>query len=221
MDEIDDMKKKGTTTVGIVCDGGVVLATEKRATKGHMIAHKDTRKLFQIGDNMALTISGLVGDGQAISRFLSSEVELYRLKRNKDMSVKAASTLLSNMLLGRRMMPYFVGLLVGGVDDDGGHVYSLDMAGGAISDDYVSEGSGSPFVYGVLEDHYETGMSVEDGVDLAVLCLLVSSSRDSASGDGIRVAKIKRDIGFEEIDEEEIDKRISKVRKEKKNLPPL
>lgn len=221
MNEIDNMKKKGTTTVGIVCDGGVVLATEKRATKGHMIAHKDTRKLFQIGDNMALTISGLVGDGQAISRFLSSEVELYRLKRNKDMTVKAASTLLSNMLLGRRMMPYFVGLLLGGVDDDGGHVYSLDMAGGAISDNYVSEGSGSPFVYGVLEDHYKEGMSIDQGVDLAVLCLLVSSSRDSASGDGIRVARITKQEGFEEVEGDEIDKRISNVRKDKKNLPPL
>ncbi len=221
MNEIDKMKKKGTTTVGIVCDGGVVLATEKRATKGHMIAHKDTKKLFQIGNNMALTISGLVGDGQAISRFLSSEVELYRLKRNKDITVKAASTLLSNMLLGRRMMPYFVGLLLGGVDDNGGHVYSLDMAGGAIADNYVSEGSGSPFVYGVLDDHYKKGMSVDEGVDLAVLCLLVSSSRDSASGDGIRVAKITKEEGFQDINDEEIDKRISKVRKEKKNLPPL
>ncbi len=221
MNDIDNMKKKGTTTVGVVCEGGVVLATEKRATKGHMIAHKDTKKLFQIGNNMALTISGLVGDGQAISRFLSSEVELYRLKRNKDMTVKGASTLLSNMLLGRRMMPYFVGLLLGGVDNDGGHVYSLDMAGGAISDDYVSEGSGSPFVYGVLEDHYEKGMSVDEGVDLAVLCLLVSSSRDSASGDGIRVAKITKEDGIEIIGDEELSERISEVRKEKKNLPPL
>jgi len=221
MDEIDDMKKKGTTTVGIVCDDGVVLATEKRATKGRMIAHKDTKKLFRIGDNMALTISGLVGDGQAISRFLSSEVELYRLKRNKDMTVKAASTLLSNILLGRRMMPYFVGLLLGGVDDNGGKVYSLDMAGGAISDDYVSEGSGSPFVYGVLDDHYEDGMDVDAGVDLVILCLLVSSSRDSASGDGIKVVKITEEEGFEEIDDEEVEKRISKVREKKKNLPPL
>ncbi len=221
MDEIDDMKKKGTTTVGMVCDGGVVLATEKRATKGRMIAHKDTKKLFKIGDNMGLTISGLVGDGQAITRFLSSEVELYRLKRNKDITVKAASTMLSNILLGRRMMPYFVGLLLGGVDNEGGHVYSLDMAGGAISDDYVSEGSGSPFVYGVLDDHYEGGMSISEGVDLAVLCLLVSNSRDSASGDGIKIAKITEDEGFQEIEDEEVEERISKVRENKKNLPPL
>lgn len=214
---MDEKNKKGTTTLGLVCENGVVLATEKRATRGNMIAHKDTKKLFSIGDNLGLTIAGLVGDGQAISRYLSSEVELYNLKRGKEITVKAASTLLSNMLLGRRMLPYFVGLILGGVDSDGGHVYALDPAGGAISDDYVAEGSGMPFVYGVLEDHYEKGMSVDEGVNLSILSLLVSSSRDSASGDGVKVSKIT-DEGFEEIDEEEVEERISKIQ-EDKNLP--
>ncbi|MFO7990674.1 MAG: archaeal proteasome endopeptidase complex subunit beta [Thermoplasmata archaeon] len=211
---MDENVKKGTTTIGLVCKDGVVMATEKRATKGHMIAHKKTRKLFPIGDNLCLTIAGLVGDGQVISRYLSSEAELYQLKRDKKMTVKAASTLLSNMLLGRRMLPYYVGLLLGGVDHKGGHVYALDMAGGAISDDYVSEGSGSPFVYGVLEDHYKEDMSIEEGIDLAILCLMVSSSRDSASGDGIRVAKITEE-GYSEMDDEEIQSKMESIKEEK------
>ena len=217
---MEEDKKKGTTTLGLVCDEGVVLATEKRATKGHMIAHKDTKKMFSIGDNLGLTIAGLVGDGQAISRYLSSEVELYTLKREKGMTVNGAATLLSNILQGRRMLPYFVGLILGGIDSEGGHVYAVDAAGGAISDKYVSEGSGSPYVYGVLEDHYKKEMTIEEGVDLAVLSLMVSSSRDSASGDGIKVAKITKEEGFEEIEDEEIDNRISKLREEK-NLPAL
>lgn len=217
---MEEDKKKGTTTLGLVCDEGVVLATEKRATKGHMIAHKDTKKMFSIGDNLGLTIAGLVGDGQAISRYLSSEVELYTLKREKGMTVNGAATLLSNILQGRRMLPYFVGLILGGIDSEGGHVYAVDAAGGAISDKYVSEGSGSPYVYGVLEDHYKKEMTIDEGVDLAVLSLMVSSSRDSASGDGIKVAKITKEEGFEEIEDEEIDNRISKLREEK-NLPAL
>ncbi len=211
---MENKGKKGTTTIGMVCDGGVVLATEKRATMGNFIAHKDTQKLFQVGNNLGLTIAGLVADGQMLARYMSAEVELYQLKRDKDMTVRAAATLLSNILAGRRMMPYFVGLLLGGVDSKGGHVYSLDLAGGAISDDYVSVGSGSPFVYGVLEDHYKKGMKIEDGIDLAVLSLMVSSSRDSASGDGIRVATITKE-GFTELDEDNIEKRMSKIKEEK------
>ncbi|MGM0510027.1 MAG: archaeal proteasome endopeptidase complex subunit beta [Thermoplasmatota archaeon] len=211
---MEEKTNKGTTTLGLVCKDGVVIATEKRATMGHMITHKDTKKLFAIGDSLGLTISGLVADGQQIARYLSSEVELYQLKRDKQISVKAASTLLSNMLLGRRMLPYYVQLLLGGFDSDGGHVYSLDMAGGAISDDYAAGGSGMPFVYGVLEDNYKEGMTLDEGVDLAVLSLMVSSSRDSASGDGIRVAKITKK-GFEEVDDKDVEKRMEKIRKEK------
>ncbi len=219
MDEKNN--KKGTTTLGLVCEGGVVLATEKRATKGNMISHKDTKKLFEITDNIGLNIAGLVGDGQVLSRYLSSEVELYELKRNKTISVEAATTLLSNIMMGRRMMPYYVGLVLGGVDPDGsGKVYSIDALGGAISDDYVAEGSGSQFVYGVLEDHYQKGMDIEEGVELAVLSLLVSSSRDSASGDGVNVATITPEEGFDYLDEEELNEIISKVR-EQKNLPAL
>ncbi len=219
MDEKNN--KKGTTTLGLVCEDGVVLATEKRATKGHMISHKDTKKLFKITDNIGLNIAGLVGDGQALSRYLSSEVELYELKRNKDISVEATTTLLSNIMMGRRMMPYYVGLVLGGVDPEGtGKVYSIDALGGAISDEYVAEGSGSQFVYGVLEDHYNKEMTIDEGVELAVLSLLVSSSRDSASGDGVNVAKITPEEGFQRLEEEEVQQMISKVREEK-NLPSL
>lgn len=212
---MDENTKKGTTTLGLVCKDGVVMATEKRATMGNIIAHKNTKKLFQIGDNLCLTIAGLVGDGQVLARYLSSEVELYQLKREKEMSVEASTTLLSNILLSRRWMPYWVGLLLGGVDSKGPKIYSIDAAGGAISDDYVTTGSGSLFVYGVLEDHYKKDMSIEEGIDLAVLSLMVSSSRDSASGDGIRVASITMKDGFKEIDDKDIDKRVSKIKKEK------
>lgn len=217
---MNEEANKGTTILGLVSDQGVVMASEKRATKGHMISHKDTKKLFQVGDNIGLAISGLVADGQALARYLGSEIELYQLKRDKKMTVKAASTLLSNMLIGRRMLPYFVGLVLGGVDDEGGHVYSLDLAGGAIADDYVAEGSGSPFVYGVLEDHYEKDMSMDETVNLAILSLLISSSRDSASGDGILVAKLTQE-GFDIVDDEEIQERVGKIREEKSHLPDL
>ncbi len=219
-ENMNEETKKGTTILGLVSNEGVVMASEKRATKGHMISHKDTKKLFQVGDNIGLAISGLVADGQALARYLSSEIELYQLKRDKKMTVKAASTLLSNMLIGRRMLPYFVGLVLGGVDDDGGHVYSLDLAGGAIADDYVAEGSGSQFVYGVLEDHYEEDISMDEAIDLSILSLLISSSRDSASGDGILIGEVTKE-GFETIEDEEIDERISKIREEKSHLPDL
>jgi proteasome beta subunit len=203
--------KKGTTTIGMVCKDGVVMATEMRATMGTLIAHKTTKKLFKIDDNLGLTVAGVVGDAQTLARYITAEVELFKLKRNQQMTVRAAATLTSNILAGSRYYPYYVGLIMGGIDQEGGHVYSLDMVGGAIPDDYVTTGSGSPYVYGVLEDHYEKGLSVSDGQDLAIRALHAAMKRDSASGDGYLVASITKE-GFVPLDEKDIQKRLAKMK---------
>jgi proteasome beta subunit len=203
--------KKGTTTIGIVCEDGVVMATEMRATMGTLIAHKTTQKLFRIDENLGLAVAGVVGDAQSLARYITAEVELYKLKRGQQMTVRSAATLTSNILAGSRYYPYWVGLILGGVDIDGGHVYALDMVGGAIPDEYVTTGSGSPYVYGVLEDHFQKGLSVSDGMDLAIRSLNAAMKRDSASGDGMSIASITSD-GFTSLDEKEIHKRHTKMK---------
>jgi proteasome beta subunit len=207
----DEEVKKGTTTIGLVCKEGVVMATEMRATMGTLIAHKTTQKLFTIDDNLGLAVAGVVGDAQTLARYITAEVALYKLKRGQGMTVKSAATLTSNILAGSRFYPYWVGLILGGVDRDGGHVYALDMVGGAIPDEYVTTGSGSPYVYGVLEDHYEKGLSVNEGLDLAIRSLNAAMKRDSASGDGMTVASITSE-GFTFLDEKEIQKRMGKMK---------
>lgn len=202
--------KKGTTTLGIVCKEGVVMATEHRATAGTLIAHKTTQKLFKIDDHLALCVAGLVGDAQVLARYITAEVQLYRLKHNAEMTTNAAATLMSNILAGRRYFPYWVQLLMGGVDKDGGHVYSLDAAGGSIPDKFVTGGSGSPYVYGVLEDHFKDELTMTEGTDLAIRALTAAMKRDSASGDGMDIAQITTK-GFKILTEEEIKKRKNKL----------
>lgn len=196
----------GTTTVGLSCKDGVVLAADRRATAGTMIAHKRTKKVFRIDDNLGLTTAGLVGDLQILARYITAEAELYRLKRGLSMSVEAAATLTANILAGRRYFPYWVQLVLGGVDPKGSHVFSLDMAGGSLEDRYVSTGSGSPYVYGVLEDHWNNELDIKGGADLAIRAVNVAMRRDAASGEGIDVAVITR-TGFRELEEAEVQQR--------------
>jgi proteasome beta subunit len=211
MPEYTHELKKGTTTVGITCKDGVVIATEHRATMGTLIAHKKTQKLFKIDDNIGLTVAGLVGDAQTLARYLKAEAELYRLKRGSNMPIRAAATMLANILNGRSYYPYWVQLIVAGVDDDGYHVYSLDAAGGSIPDDYVTTGSGSPYVYGILEDYYKPDMSMTDTIDLAIRGISAAMKRDSASGNGISVASITKKE-FKELEDAEVTKRIEKMK---------
>lgn len=205
----EDLKKTGTTTLGMVCKEGVVIATEQRATMGTLIAHKATKKLYKIDDHLALATAGLVGDLQALARYLNAEANLYRLKRDAKMPVKSAATLMANILNQRKFAPYYVQLILGGYDDTGGYVYSLDAAGGAIPDKYTSAGSGSPYVYGVLEDNYKDDVTIDEGVNIAIRAITAAMNRDSASGGMISIAVITKD-GFKEISEEEINKRKNK-----------
>ena len=202
--------KKGTTTVGLVCTDGIVMATEMRATMGNLIGHKTTQKLFKISDNMALTVAGLVGDAQMLARWLSAEVKLYELKTGTTMSLRAASTLMANIMNGRRYMPFWVQLLLGGIDSEGGHVYSLDAAGGSIPDKFQTTGSGSPFVYGVLEDRFIEDLSIEQGKELGVRALTAAMKRDSASGDGISMCVIDSN-GYHRVSPEDIAKIQTKL----------
>ena len=209
----EDVKKTGTTTLGMVCKDGVIIATERRATMGTLIAHKATQKLYKIDQHLALATAGLVGDVQILARYLNAEANLYRLKRDNKMPVKSAATLMSNILNQRKFYPYYVQLVLGGYDETGGHVYSLDAAGGAIPDKYTSAGSGSPYVYGVLEDNYRDNLSIEEGIEIAIRAITAAMERDSASGGMIDVAVITKD-GFKQLAEEEIKKRKEKYLKQ-------
>jgi proteasome beta subunit len=203
---MDDMQYKGTTTVGLVCDKGVVMATEKRATMGNFIASKDATKIYQIDDLVAMTTAGSVGDAQRLVKWMQVEAKLYKMRREEPLTVKGLVTLLANILSGSRYYPYYVQLLVGGVDKNGPSIYSLDAIGGVIEEKKtVATGSGSPIAYGVLEDRYAENMPVDEGVELATRAIHNAMKRDSASGNGVRVVKITAE-GYTDIDENEIKK---------------
>jgi len=201
MDTPPNVVKTGTSTIGITFKGGVVVGADHRATMGHFIANKSVQKLFKIGNNLALTTAGLVGHAQSLSRTLCAEVSLFELRRQQEMTVKGAATLTANILVGR---PHWVQLLIVGVDADGSHVYSIDSAGGSIPDTYCATGSGSPYMYGVLEDNFTEGMSRTEALKLAARALYASGQRDAASGNGMDLAVITAKDGYQQVSQQEI-----------------
>jgi proteasome beta subunit len=204
MAELSETISKGTTTVGIVFKDGVVLATERRATMGNMIASKKAKKVYQIADRIGMTTAGGVGDAQQLARLMQVECSLYEIRRGRPMTVGAAATLLSNVLNQNRMYPFYVQLLVGGYDKNGASVYSVDALGGAsLEEDIVATGSGSPFAYGVLEDRFTKDMSEEEAVDIAKRALKSAMRRDSASGESICIVVITKEK-YQEYSEEGI-----------------
>ncbi len=182
----------GTTTVGLIAGDNVVLAADKRATAGTLIASRRVKKIVKITDRAAMTVSGLVADAQALADLLREEARFYYLTHGVQLSIRGLATLLSNILFSSKWFPYMVQLIVGGYDVKP-RLYTLDPYGSITEDDYTATGSGSPIAYGVLEDNYRQGLSVEEAIDIARKALKSAIMRDSATGDGIDVVIIGRD----------------------------
>ena len=198
---------EGTTTVGITCKDGVVFASERRASMGNLVAHKVAEKIFKIDHHIAATIAGSVADAQSLMKIISAETALYRLRNGKDISLEAAAAVSSNIL---HSSPAYVQTLIGGVDDTGASIYSLDAAGGMIKDTFISTGSGSTFAYGVLEDRFHEDITVEEAKELALRAIKAATERDTYSGNGFLVAEVTKD-GYKMLEKEEVESIIEKI----------
>lgn len=204
-----DYVKHGTTTVGLYCKDGIVLAADKRATAGHFIADKNVEKAIKITDNIAVTIAGGVSDIQLLLKLIKAELNLKRIRSGCEPTVKEAANLLATIVYNniRRFSTIIAitAFIVGGKDGDGFKLYLL-TPDGTLTDgeDFVSDGSGSMMAYGVLETLYDKNMSVNDGIKLAVKAINAAIQRDSASGEGIDVITITKE-GVKKVLTKKID----------------
>ena len=201
--------KTGTTTVGIVCKDGIVLAADRRMSAGYMIASKKTEKIIPISEDIAVTTAGMVSDAQLLTRIIKAQIRLESIKRGKKLTVREVASFLGSMVYGniRRMsmVPSIVGFLIGGRDKKGFHLFALGIDGSIIEyDDYCADGSGTMFSIGVLESSYKKDLTVEEGIKLAVKAVSTSIQRDMASGNGIDVVSIT-DKGMKKVVEREIN----------------
>jgi proteasome beta subunit len=204
--------KKGTTTVGIVCKDGVILAADRRATAGGMIVGKKTEKVQLINDDVAVTMAGTVSDAQLLVKLIKAELKLKEIRTGRKPNVKESANLLAGMVYEniRRMsmIPGIAHFLLGGTDETGQYLYDL-FADGSITyvDDFISSGSGSVFAYGVLESSYHKDMTIDEGVKLAIKSINAALQRDVASGCGVDIVKITQE-GVKKVFEQEIVEKI-------------
>ena len=201
-DAANRLTLKGTTTIGVVCKDGVILASDTRVTMGFYVAHKHGKKIYKIDEHLAMTIAGNVADAQRAVDILTANAQLYRLEVGRPLPVNSAARLIANLLFSARYAPLVTQVLIGGVDDTGPHVFSLDPFGSLTEEQCVATGSGSPIAYGVLEDKYREDLPVKDVLPVIVRAVDSAMKRDAASGDSFNVAVIDGS-GYRELTDEE------------------
>jgi proteasome beta subunit len=135
-----------TTIVGIKTKEGVVLGSDKRASKGFFIGSKITQKIAKVDDTLAVAIAGQLSDAEHLIKIAKAERKLIELRRGFSLTTKESARLIANLAYSglKNYQPYFVELLVAGVDQEGGHIYAADMSGAITSEDLPLQDQAPP-----------------------------------------------------------------------------
>jgi proteasome beta subunit len=220
-----------TTIVAAACDGGVVLAGDRRATLGNMIAKRDVEKVFRSDEYSGMGYAGTGSIGIEFTRLFQVELEHYEKMEGRSLSLEGKANRLASMVrgnLGAAMQGLVVVPLFVGYDEVSGQgrIFSYDVAGGPYEEQrFYSIGSGSLFARGALKKLYADGMSADDVVLSCVQALYDAADDDSATGgpDLTRrifpvIATITAD-GFRKLPEAESERISEQVVRERMNLP--
>jgi len=177
-----------TTIVAAVCEEGVVLASDRRATAGNLISKVDVEKVFRCDEFSAIGIAGVLALGLEFVRIFQVELEHYEKMEGRPLSLVGKANRLAAMIrgnLGLAMQGLVVVPLLAGYDADhgAGRIFSYDPAGGPSEEHrFYSIGSGSVFAQGSLKKLYRDGMPATDAVLCCLQALYDAADDDSATG---------------------------------------
>ena len=202
--------KSNTSIVGIVCKEGIVMAGDRRATAGFLIASKKEQKVRPINDYLVVSWTGVVSDAQFSTKVITAELRLKELKTRTRPTVMEAANLAAlsfyRNIRTPSMIPHIVGILIAGLNEDGTtELYSIEPSGSVLKiEDYDANfSSGMPYILGLLENKYKKDLAIKDAVELAKDCIKSAIQRDVGSGNGIDVFTITKE-GINHVVSEEI-----------------
>ncbi|MCC5951254.1 MAG: proteasome subunit beta [Acidimicrobiia bacterium] len=211
----------GTTVVAIRYEGGVVLAGDRRATSGHLIAHRAIEKVFPADRHSGVAIAGAAGPAMEMVKLFQLQLEHYEKVEGSALSLEGKANQLGHMvrnhlpaaMAGLAVVPLFAGY---DVRRSVGRLFQYDVTGGRYEEaNFAATGSGSLHAATVVKLGYQSGLQRDAALDLGISALFQAADEDSATGgpDLVRgiyptVATIDA-VGFERIDEGEVSDRFA------------
>jgi proteasome beta subunit len=189
-----------TTIVSIAFSGGVIMAGDRRATMGNLIANRDIRKVHAADEYSLVGIAGTAGVGLELMRLFQVELEHYEKIEGTMLSLDGKANRLATMirnnlgiaLQGLAVVPLFAGFDLDARDSAKvGRIFSFDIAGGVYEETgYDGIGSGSLFAKASLKKRYRPGLTLEETVEIAVEALYDAADDDTATGGPDMIRKI-------------------------------
>lgn len=193
--------KTGTTTIGIVCRDGIVLAADRKASyggdSGVSYISGDHKKIHEVNPKIIVTTAGVASDTRKVISYKRAELRLKELRTKQETSIKEAANLFSAIVYQniRQFSPIMAitHFLLAGYDESGAYLYDISPDGFLKEiEDYEATGSGMLQAHPILDAEYKKDMSIEEGIKLAKKCINASTKRDPASGLGIDIYVVKQ-----------------------------
>jgi proteasome beta subunit len=211
----------GTTIVALRYADGVVMAGDRRATAGNVIAHRSMQKVFPADRHSGVSISGVAGVAAEMVKLFQLELEHYEKVEGVQLSLEGKATRLANMIRSNLPMAMQSGLVVipifAGFDlrRNVGRIFNYDITGGRYEEaEFHATGSGGTYARSLIKHRWHDGLSREEAIDIAIAALFEAADEDSATGgpDLVRgvyptVATITAD-GYTDVSDAEISERF-------------
>ncbi|XP_062867536.1 proteasome 20S subunit beta 12 [Trichomycterus rosablanca] len=181
----------GTTIVAVKFNGGVIIASDSRASVGgSYVSSKLINKLIQVHDRIFCCIAGSLADAQYATRVAKFQLSFHSVQIESPPLVKAAATVLKDICF-RNREDLQAGFITAGWDKKNGpQVYTVSMGGMLISQPFTIGGSGSTYIYGYMDAKYKQDMSQEECVQFATNALALAIGRDNVSGGVVHLVVI-------------------------------
>ena len=226
-----DALTHATTIVAVVCEEGVVLASDRRATSGNMISKRDVEKVFRCDQFSAVGIAGVLALGLEFARLFQVELEHYEKMEGRSLSLDGKANRLAAMIRGNLALAMqglvLVPLLAGyDLDSGAGRIFSYDPTGGPEEEHrFYSIGSGSVFARGALKKLYTDDMPVIQAVVCCLNALYDAADDDSATGGWDMARRIFPVVttvtgdGFRRLPEAEVAEAVQRIVADRMNSP--
>ena len=213
----------GTTIVSLTYEGGVIMAGDRRATMGNIIAQRDIEKVFPADESSCVGIAGTAGLAVELVKLFQVELEHYEKIEGAQLSLDGKANRLAALLrnnLGMAMQGLAVVPLFAGYDydADAGRIFSYDVTGGRYEEHrHHGVGSGSLFARGSLKKLWREGLDVTDAITVAVEALYDAADDDSATGGPdlargiLPVVVVVDSDGYRRVEDAELDPLVRAV----------
>ncbi|ELP92186.1 proteasome subunit beta type-6 precursor, putative [Entamoeba invadens IP1] len=183
----------GTTIIGVIYDGGVILGADSRTSSGSLVSNRCTNKVRMLSDKIGCCTAGDAAHSETIVDYTRHSLRMYTSQTGEEPCVQAAATSYKNLVYSNKSFLSCSGI-IGGYDDiKGGSIYRVLQSGAIVPGEMCLGGSGSTYIYGFCDANFRKNMTLQQAKQFVITAISLAIARDGSSGGNIHTVVINKE----------------------------